>query len=89
MHASLPVVCDSIAENLIRGAVESIHAIDRIAGPDSVVLKDGRMIQGVDSIIVCSGNSFDFGSLLPCDFDPTNPDLAREHFDALKAAKHY
>lgn len=89
MHASLPVVCDSIARNLISGAAESVQAIERFAGARSVVLKDGTAIHDIDAVIHCSGNTFDFTGLLPAAYDPTNASLAPEEFAALARTKHY
>lgn len=89
MHASLPVVCDSIAKNLISGAVESVHSIDRSAGARSVVLKDGTEIHDDDAVIHCTGNTFDFTGLLPTKYDPTNAALAPGNFDAIIRPKHY
>ncbi|KAK7210373.1 hypothetical protein V2G26_017551 [Clonostachys chloroleuca] len=65
---TVPVVSDTLIDNLRSGAVKSVSGFGAFTGPTEVELKDGEKIQ-VDTIICCTGYQNDL-SILETEYDP-------------------
>lgn len=65
----LPVITDSLIENLETGAVRPANGIKRVSGPREIELEDGERIE-VDAIIWCTGYQLSF-DVLERNVDPT------------------
>ena len=82
-----PMFCHDLAENLRDGSIETVVGIQEVTGPRSVLLTDGTVLD-VDAMIFCSGYLYDF-SLVKGAGDPTDPAHAPDHFQRIKATRHY
>lgn len=71
---STPLMADTLWPHLQSKFAEPVPAIRRIIGPHSVELETGRILEGVDSIIYCTGYNFNIpDGLIPK--TATNKDL--------------
>jgi dimethylaniline monooxygenase (N-oxide forming) len=50
-----PLIADAVYPFLESGFAEPVAAVQRIAGPNSVQLTDGRLLHGIDTIIYTTG----------------------------------
>ncbi|KAK5730031.1 hypothetical protein LTR17_011434 [Elasticomyces elasticus] len=64
-----PTVSDTLYPALRSGQIISTHAPKRVAGPRSIEMEDGTMLDEVDSVIFCTGYRLDLGYLGR--YDPT------------------
>ncbi|KAM4066545.1 flavin-binding monooxygenase-like domain-containing protein [Hirsutella rhossiliensis] len=80
-----PLISDELPRYLRHGAIETVHGVQEITGPDSVTLTDGRELTNIDAIITCSGYCYDF-SLIQGSGNPTDPMYADDRFEKLDSA---
>ncbi|KAK4899215.1 hypothetical protein LTR27_003446 [Elasticomyces elasticus] len=64
-----PTVSDTLYPALRSGQIISTHAPKRVAGPRSIEMEDGTMLDEVDSVIFCTGYRLDLSYLGR--YDPT------------------
>ncbi|PTB70461.1 FAD/NAD(P)-binding domain-containing protein [Trichoderma citrinoviride] len=83
-----PFVCDDLPELLDSGRVKVYPGIMGVAGPRTVVFKDGSEITDVDAIIFCCGYYHDL-SLIEGEGHPADAEFSMDAFEELKAAKYY
>lgn len=84
----VPVLSDDLAQNLGNGSVESVFGIKEVTGPKSVLLTDGRVLEDIDTIMVCSGYHYDF-SLVKGAGDPTDEAFAPDHYEKIRKSQYY
>jgi dimethylaniline monooxygenase (N-oxide forming) len=72
----VPVFSDHLADYLRDGDVEAVPGVEQVCGPRSVRLTDGRQIDGIDAMILCTGYEYDF-SMIEGKGDPIDPSLHR------------
>ncbi|KAJ9651308.1 hypothetical protein H2198_009402 [Neophaeococcomyces mojaviensis] len=64
--AATPLMADTIYPFMQSGFAEPVAKVRRITGPKAVELEDGRVLDGIDSIIYCTGYHFNMPeSLIP------------------------
>ncbi|KAL7919542.1 flavin-binding monooxygenase-like domain-containing protein [Trichoderma austrokoningii] len=83
-----PFVCDELPSLLDGGHVKVYGGIMGIAGPRTVVFKDGSEITDVDAIIFCCGYHHQL-SLIKGEGNPADVEYAADSFARLKQAKHH
>ncbi|KAK3652456.1 hypothetical protein LTR56_005167 [Elasticomyces elasticus] len=64
-----PTVSDTLYPALRSGQIISTHAPKRVAGPRSIEMEDGTMLDEIDSVIFCTGYRLDLSYLGR--YDPT------------------
>ncbi|KAK5713072.1 hypothetical protein LTR15_011433 [Elasticomyces elasticus] len=64
-----PTVSDTLYPALRSGQIISTHSPKRVVGPHSIEMEDGTVLDGVDSIIFCTGYRLNLGYLGR--YDPT------------------
>ncbi|KAI5461390.1 flavin-binding monooxygenase-like-domain-containing protein [Mariannaea sp. PMI_226] len=84
----IPFFSDDMAENLRENRIETVLGIEKIAGPKSVVLTDGRVLEDIDVIIFCCGYQYDF-SVIRGVGDPTDTAAAPDRYKEIEATKFY
>lgn len=89
VSSHLPVLSDTLPEDLLDGTAESVQAIDSIVGPQSVLLLDGATLTDIDVIICCTGSRENFSTLMPAEYDPANETLAPDAFAKLRQTPFY
>jgi len=57
----LPGSWEMVLDLLIEGRVESLSGIRRFVGPRSIEFADGRVVDDVDAVILCTGYRADWG----------------------------
>jgi dimethylaniline monooxygenase (N-oxide forming) len=65
-----PVVADEIFPLMESGFATPVSEIERVSGSKQVTLKDGRVLDDIDSIIYCTGYDFDVPRFVPQEFHP-------------------
>lgn len=83
-----PFVCDELPSLLDSGDVKVYGGIMGVAGPRTVVFKDGSEITDVDAIIFCCGYYHDL-SLIKGEGNPADVEYTTDSFERLKQAKHH
>ncbi|KAK1252529.1 hypothetical protein MKX08_003716 [Trichoderma sp. CBMAI-0020] len=83
-----PFVCDELPSLLDSGDVKVYGGIMGVAGPRTVVFKDGSEITDVDAIIFCCGYYHDL-SLIKGEGNPTDVEYSTDSFAQLKQAIHH
>ncbi|KAL6698490.1 FAD/NAD(P)-binding domain-containing protein [Trichoderma pleuroticola] len=83
-----PFVCDELPGLLDSDEVKVYPGIMGVAGPRTVVFKDGSEITDVDAIIFCCGYYHDL-SLIKGEGHPADVDFSMDSFEELKGAKHH
>ncbi|OPB38580.1 hypothetical protein A0O28_0016860 [Trichoderma guizhouense] len=83
-----PFVCDELPGLLDSGDVKIYPGIMGVAGPRTVVFKDGSEITDVDAIIFCCGYYHDL-SLIKGEGHPADIEFSMDSFEELKGAKHH
>lgn len=83
-----PFVCDELPGLLDSGDVKVYGGIMGVAGPRTVVFKDGSEITDVDAIIFCCGYYHDL-SLIKGEGNPADVEYTTDSFEQLKQAKHH
>ncbi|KAL6871300.1 FAD/NAD(P)-binding domain-containing protein [Trichoderma novae-zelandiae] len=83
-----PFVCDDLPDLLDSGRVKVYPGIMGVAGPRTVVFKDGSEITDVDAIIFCCGYYHDL-SLVQGEGHPADADFSTDAFEELKSAKYH
>lgn len=83
----LPMFSDYLAQYLGDGDIEAVQGIKEITGPNSVLLTDGKTIDNLDAIIICSGYDYDL-SVVKGQANPTNHKFAPDGFQRLRDAKY-
>jgi dimethylaniline monooxygenase (N-oxide forming) len=81
----VPVFSDHLADYLRDGDVEAVPGVEQVCGPRSVRLTDGRQIDGIDAMILCTGYEYDF-SMIEGKGDPIDPSFAPDGFDKIESA---
>lgn len=56
---------DDVLPCLRDGSIESVHGIRRFLGPKAVELLDGRVLDDIDAVVMCTGYEADFGVVGP------------------------
>ncbi|KAM0546701.1 hypothetical protein ACHAPJ_010738 [Fusarium lateritium] len=84
----VPLFSEDFADNLQNGNVTSVLGIREVTGPKSLVLTDGTVLDDIDALIFCSGYGYDF-SVVKGTANPTNPALAPDRHERIKATKYY
>ncbi|KAL7938320.1 flavin-binding monooxygenase-like domain-containing protein [Trichoderma chlorosporum] len=83
-----PFVCDELPGLLDSGDVKIYPGIMGVAGPRTVVFKDGSEITDVDAIVFCCGYYHDL-SLIKGEGHPADTEFSADAFEGLKSAKHH
>ncbi|QYS93294.1 hypothetical protein H0G86_000675 [Trichoderma simmonsii] len=83
-----PFVCDELPGLLDSGDVKIYPGIMGVAGPRTVVFKDGSEITDVDAIIFCCGYYHDL-SLIKGEGHPADIEFSMDSFEELKGTKHH
>ncbi|KAF3068541.1 Dimethylaniline monooxygenase [N-oxide-forming] 5 [Trichoderma lentiforme] len=83
-----PFVCDELPGLLDSSDVKIYPGIMGVAGPRTVVFKDGSEITDVDAIIFCCGYYHDL-SLIKGEGHPADIEFSMDSFEELKGAKHH
>jgi len=63
------MVGDELYQLLLNGYAEPVAEVQRISGPRTIQLKDGRILTDIDAIVYCTGYYFS-ASVLPEEFNP-------------------
>lgn len=84
----IPMTSLTLAENLRDDSIETVFGIQEITGPHSLKMTDGKTLEHIDAIIFCTGYDYDF-SIVSGAGSPTDPDIAPDRFDKIKATKFY
>lgn len=83
----IPFFSDYLPHYLRDGSIEDVCGVEEIAGARSVKLTDGRIIDDLDAIVLCTGYNHDV-SLIDGKGDPSDPTFAPDGFKRLKAAPY-